>query len=494
MKKQSLLPLCGLLGVCSSLTAGTVAVPAGKGKIPVPGTPVASPWDVSLASGLSMAKGNSDNLALSAQFLATYVTPQDEFKFSTDYFYGENESVTNQNRLTIQAALNHNLNENFYLGLGSSYRFDEITDLDYRIGVGPVLGYRLINTDATKLTVEAGVGYVWEKQDGLRSDYFAFNAAQHFAHTLASGAKIGENVTFSSELSDFNNFLLTADLFLEVPFSAHWAFRSSVGTSYDNTPANGQNKNDLFVLAGLSYSAQGFAPAPPAARPTLFAKRAPAVPPTTGWTQLAAAGVALNSGNNDNLLATVSYDATFRDANHEIFLGLGGAYGETESNVTQQEARASAQYNQLLSETFFVGGLASLTHNNIAGVDYRFTPAAVLGAYLVKTDATKISVEAGPAYVFEKTSDGSDSYFALTATQKASIALSNTISLGESVTYSPDASKFDSYTLSGSLFVDFYLADNLALRAAVTDTYDSTPSTGRDENDFTLSTGLAIQF
>ena len=433
-------------------------------------------------------------MALSAQFLATYVTAEDDFRFSTDYFYGENESVTNQNRLTIEAALNHNLNESFYLGLTSGYRFDEISDQDYRIGVSPMLGYRLINTDATKATIEAGVGYIWEEQNSVRSDYFAFNAAQRFSHTLASGAKIGENVTFSSELSNFSNFLLTADLFVEIPFSTHWAFRTSAGIRYDNTPATGLNNNDLFFLAGLSYSAQGFAPPAAATRPTLFTKRAPAVAPTSGWTQLAAAGVSMNSGNNDNLLATATYNATFRDTEREFFLNLGGSYGEVENNVSQQEARISAQYNQLLSDRLFVGGMAPLTHNTIAGVDYRFIPTAVLGAYLVKTDATKISVEAGPGYLFEKTNDGSDSYLNVYAAQRATIALSDTISLGESVSYAADASSLDSYILSANLFVDFYITDSLAIRAAVTDTYDSTPVSGQQENDFSLTTGIAIQF
>jgi putative salt-induced outer membrane protein YdiY len=366
--------------------------------------------------------------------------------------------------------------------------------LDYRIGGGPVLGYRLINSADTKLAIEAGVGYAWEKQGGVRADYLTFNAAQHFAHTLSCGTKVGENVGFSSELSDFNNFLLTADLFLEVPFSAHWAFRSTVGTTYDNTPTAGQKKNDLFVLAGLSYSAAGFAPPPPAARPTLFVKRAPAAAPTTGWTQLASAGLALTSGNSDNLLTNATYDATFRDADHELFLGLGGAYGETENNVSQQQAHVSGQFNKMLSETVFTGFGTSLIHNDIAGVDYRLTPAAVIGAYLVKSDTAKVSLEAGPAYVFEKTIDGSDSYFSLYVAQKANLALSNTVALGESVVYIPDASDFSSYTLSANLFVDFYLADHLALRAGISDTYDSTPSSGRDENDFTLSTGLSIQF
>jgi putative salt-induced outer membrane protein YdiY len=492
MKSSKLLSLASILGLCSAASAGTVAV--GNGKKPVLSPSVASPWDVSLASGLGLTQGNSDTLAVGAQFLATYVTPANEFTFAADYVYGESDSVVNQNRLSLFSGMNYNLSPELYLGLGANFRYDEIADLDYRFGLGPVLGYRLINQDATKLAVEAGLGYVFEKQGGVKSDYVTFNAAERFTHTLSSGAKIGQSVTFSSELEDFENFLLTADLFLEVPFSAHWAFRASVGTAYDNTPAAGTEENNLFALAGLSYSAQGFAPPAPASRPTLFQKRVAAAAPATGWQQIASAGFALSNGNSDTLLATASYDAVYREADNEILLGLGGAYGEVDTAVTQQNARANAQYNRVFGGSLFGGIAAGITHDTTAGVDYRFTPTAVLGAYLVKTDTAKVSVEAGPAYVFEKTGDGSDSYFALYSAQKASLTLSDSVSIGESVTFIPDVSKFDSYILSANVFVDFYFADHLALRAAVTNTYDSTPVKGQDKSDLMLSTGIAIQF
>ena len=492
------LVLATLLGLCSGATAGTTSV-AGGGKAPAGkncntcSTSPASPWNVSAASGLSLTKGNSDTLGLGAQFLASYVTPEREFTFSTDYFYGESDSVVNQNRLVVGAAYNRNLSPELYLGLGSSFRYDEISLVDYRVGLGPVLGYRIINGDATKLAVEAGIGYVFEKIDGVKDDYVAFNAASHFSHTLSSGAKIGQNIAFSSELNDFNNYLLTADLSLEVPFSAHWAFKSTAGVTYDNTPAAGQDDTDVFVLAGLSYSAAGFAPPAPAARPSLFTKRAAAAP-STGWSNIASAGFGLTSGNSDTLLGTASYDATYRDSDHEIFAGLGGAYGEVDSNVTQQSARASAQYNKVINDTLFAGATAGFLHDDVGGIDYRVTTAAVLGAYLVKNDTAKVSIEAGPAYIWEETTSGSDAYFSLYAAQKASLALSSSVALGESIVYTPEADDFGSYNLTASLFVDFYFADHMALRAAITDSYDSTPAKGRDENDLLLTTGIAIQF
>jgi putative salt-induced outer membrane protein len=479
-----------------TVTAGTVAISGGKSPGKSPSTPPAaeSPWNVSAAGGLGLTKGNTDTLGASAHFLASYVTADEEFTFNADYFYGESDSVVNQNRVAVGAAYNRNLSSSLYLGIGSGFHHNEITELDYRLGVGPVLGYRLINSDSTKLAIEAGLGYTFEKQGGIKSDYVTFNAAQRFSHTLAGGSKITQGVSFSAEAEDFENFLATADISLEVPFSAHWAFKATVGTVYDNTPTAGQDENDLFALAGLSYSAQGFAPAAPGARPTLFTKRAAAAAQKEGWTNIGGVGFSLTNGNSDTLLGTVSYDAAFRGASHEIFYGLGGAYGEVGDSVNAQNARASAQYNKLLSDTTYVGASASLLHDDVAGVDYRFTPAAVLGAYLVKSDTAKISVEAGPSYVFEETTSGTAEYFALFAAQKASIALSDSVSLTQSLVYVPEVEDFGSYNLTAALALDFYFTDYLALRAAVSNTYDSTPSAGRDENDLVLSTGIAVQF
>ncbi len=488
---KSILALA-LLGF-SAATAGTVAISGGTaGKAVVP--PPASPWNVSAAAGFGLAKGNTDTLNLGAQFLASYVTPEDEFLAGADYFYAENQEVVNQNRLAAYAAYNRTLGSAAYLGLGSNFFYNEITDLDYRFGLGPVLGYRFINTDTTLLALEAGVGYAWEKQGGLSNDYLTVNAGQRFSHTFAGGSKITEGVTYSAEAQDFENFLLTAEVGLEVPFSAHWAFKASVGTVYDNTPAAGMDENDLYALAGLSYSAQGFAPPAPTARKSLFTKRAAAAAQKEGWTNIGGAGFALTDGNSDTLLATVSYDAAYRGSAHEGFYGLGGAYGEVDQTVSAQNARAYAQYNKLLGAMAYAGGTVGFLHDDVAGIDYRVTPAAVLGSYLVKNDTVKLSVEAGPAYVWEETEDGSADYMALYAAQKASIALSDSIALAQSVAYTPDVNDFGSYTLCATVALDFYLTDYLALRVGVTDTYDSTPSGTRDENDVTLSTGFAVQF
>ena len=74
-----------LPGLLHSLpaAAGTSAAAAGGAAAPLSVAPV-SPWELTGAVGYGMTSGNSDNLNLTARFLASYITPADEAYFGVD--------------------------------------------------------------------------------------------------------------------------------------------------------------------------------------------------------------------------------------------------------------------------------------------------------------------------------------------------------------------------------------------------------------------------
>jgi len=471
--------------------AGSGSTDLGKQVSPPVSPP--NPWEITGAAGLNLARGNSDNLQLNAEVLASYITLSDEVYLDASYLYGEDRGAVNNNVFRAYANYNHLLNECFYYGLFSDFLHDELANVDYRVDVGPNLGYYLIKNDTTKLAIEAGAGYLWEKVD-VKDDYFTLRFAQRFEHKLSNRIKFVESVIYQPRADDFGDYLLTAEAGISFAISKHWAIKASVRDIYDSTPAAGAKGNDLAVLASLAYSLGGFADEAPAARRTLKPEKKKAADPTMGWTTTAFLGFGLTRGNSETLNLAGDLATVFRSPPNEFFFSAGGAYGETGDETNLQNFHTSAQYNRLLTERFYVGGSLAFLYDRLADLDYNVSPAVLAGVYLVKNDDVKFSVDAGPAYVWKKVGGVRDDYFALQFGERLSLKLLDNLSFGQSLAYVPDASDFNTYTIHAAAFVDVDVTSNLSFRAGVTDIYDSSPAAHSRKNDFTLTSGIAIKF
>lgn len=480
------------LAFAATAHAGTQA---GTGKTSIGAAPEPlSPWEVTGAAGLGLSQGNQDTLNVSAQLLATYLEGSNEALLGIDYAYGETGSATTVNNLHGIAAYNRTLAGSFYAGLLAEGWHDEIASLDYRVSAMPTLGYYLIKNESTLLALEAGFGYTWEDQGGLSDSYWAYRVGQRFSHTTASGIKFTESVSWTPELDNSDNWLLTAQAGFSVPVSTHWAVGVSGRYTLDNTPAAGLAKDDLAVLATLSYSLKGFAPEAAATRRTLKAEKKAAALPDMGWSRMAGIAFALNRGNSETLSLIGDLVVDYRAEGYEWLNGASLAYGETGDATTLENVRAATQFNKTLAGNLYAGVGTGFRYDDIAAIDYQVTPAAVLGTYLVKNDTAKLSIEAGPAYVFEKVGDVESDYFAVQAAQKLAWAVAEGVTLTEAVVWNAEANDLDNYTLTATAALEVDMGANLSFRTAVSNIYDSTPAAGAEENDLLLSAGIAARF
>jgi putative salt-induced outer membrane protein YdiY len=491
-------PAASILG--AMLAAGGTGWVAEAGndaaKAVSPPVPVAeiSPWEVTAASGLGLASGNSENVNLSAQLLASYLEGDDELYLGADYFYAESLGVQTTNNLRLFATYNRLLSERIYVGGAAEYFTDDSADLDYRVSVMPYLGYYLLKSDKVKLALEAGGGYLWENQEARR-DYWTLRFGQRLEWKLSDRISFWESVSFVPEAADFDNHYLLAEAGLKTRLSDRWALRTFVRSTYDATPAAGREENDLSLIAGLSYALAGL-PAEEAApvRRSLKPAKASPAEPAMGWTRTAAVGFSLASGNSEALLGTADLLAEYRSADHELFLHGGGAYGENSGVTDVENGRASAQYNRLFSERWYGAVAARFLYDSISQVDYRLTPRAALGYYFVRSDAVQLSLEAGPGYLWEEVGGIAADYVTVEAVQKLTWKVNELVSIGESVGWIGSPEDFENYLLLASAFVDVAVSDRISFRTAVTNTFDNTPAAGAQSNDLILSAGIAVKF
>ena len=124
-------------------TPAAPAAPAAAAA-PAPTAPPKNPWQNAVSVGLSLARGNSDNIMFSADYLAQRKTPFDEYKIGLGGAYGEQSSQESVNNYRAFGQWNHLFTDRFFGYMRADGLKDVIADVDYRLTIGPGVGYYLI--------------------------------------------------------------------------------------------------------------------------------------------------------------------------------------------------------------------------------------------------------------------------------------------------------------------------------------------------------------
>ncbi|MGJ8643357.1 MAG: DUF481 domain-containing protein [Luteolibacter sp.] len=453
-----------------------------------------SPWEFTGAAGLSWAGGNSDSLAYSLQFLGSYVKDGEEVYVGTDYFYSEDGGVRSTDSLKIYGQYNHSLTERFYVGGYGGYFRDAAADIDYRIDPSLLLGYKVIAEEDVNLAFELGPGYTWRKRGGVADDFLTLRLAEKFEWKFSPTSRLWQSASMTQNVKDFSGYLIDFELGVETRITDSWALRTFVRHRIDSEPAAGKGDSDTSMILGLSYQLGGFSDSEEEdERRSLLVIEGASEDPD-GWVSVAALGVSLNRGNSKSSGLTLSWDTAYRDSDREFFLELGQISHEDNGRSSKDQTRARVQYNRFLSERFYLGGNLSFLRDAEADIDYRVTPSFLAGYAVVKTDATRLAFEAGPAFTIESLGGVEDSYASLVAAERFSHKFNKRFSVSQSVEWTAEVEDFGNQSLVAEAALDTKISDRLIWRIVAGYAYESRPAAGRGKHDSSLTSSVALKF
>ena len=210
-------------------------------------------WEQSVAAGLTLTKGNSDTLLGTLNYLGAKKWDQNEMRVGADAAYGENNSVRNNGMARAYGQYNRLFTESAFGYVRLEGLHDAVADVDYRFTLSPGAGYYFIKNARTVLSAEAGPGLVHEKQGGVEKTYITARLAERFEFRINERARIWQSLEFLPQVDDFNNFLINAELGIEVDIAKNFALRAFVVDSYDNEPAPGRKENDVKLGSAVAY-------------------------------------------------------------------------------------------------------------------------------------------------------------------------------------------------------------------------------------------------
>ncbi len=218
-----------------------------------PATPPPPKWSGSLAAGLTLTSGNSDTLLFTVNAMANRKWDRNELDLGGSITYGENEDIKNNEAYRAYAQYNRLFTERFFGYLRLDALHDDIADVDYRITLGPGVGYYFIKSERTSLRGEVGPGVVFEKQGGEEDTYITLRLAERFEHQLSKTAKLWQSLEFLPQVDDWDNFVVNAEIGIDVAINTAWSIKSYLQDTYDNEPAPNRQKNDLKFVTALGY-------------------------------------------------------------------------------------------------------------------------------------------------------------------------------------------------------------------------------------------------
>ena len=224
--------------------------------------PAVAPWNTTVAAGLTLSRGNTRNMLINGSVVSEYKKEMNEPKMGVEGNYGETEvkmadgtKETKSNTENSRAFGEYRrlLNARTYGYLNGDLRNDNIAKIDYRVMVGPGIVQYLLKSDTQNLGVETGVTYIKEKVAGLEDDKVALRLAETYDLKMSPTSKIWETVEFLPAFQDFGDYLVNAEVGAEAAMNARLSLRVVLQDKYDSTPGQDLKKNDLLLIAGLTF-------------------------------------------------------------------------------------------------------------------------------------------------------------------------------------------------------------------------------------------------
>ena len=141
--------------------------------------------------------GNSNTNTFSTKLEATTkLSEKSDLRAKGSALYSENEDKTSANKYDVELDYNRMLDEKIYYYTGINYLKDQLSDYDYRLNMGPGIGYKFIDNEQETIDIQGGLDYAFDKYEiGDKEEYVAPRTELNYRY------KFNENVYFKQMLS-----------------------------------------------------------------------------------------------------------------------------------------------------------------------------------------------------------------------------------------------------------------------------------------------------
>ena len=247
--------------VCNVGTLIVLLVPAASvfAQDPCPCAPPPGPppvWTGSLNFGFGLTSGNSETRNLNFAFdIMRDAKTKHVFKADALYLWSSQDGDDTANRLGFDTRDEYKISDRAYMFVQGQYLRDPFKAIDYLVAPTAGVGYKVIDTDPLKFSVDGGGGVTWEKNPGLDvRTYGAITADENVKYAFSKTAGFTHSAAALWKADDFGDALYTIGAGLAASLTTRTTMKIDVLDTYKSKPPNVTvKKNDVALLISVGY-------------------------------------------------------------------------------------------------------------------------------------------------------------------------------------------------------------------------------------------------
>lgn len=220
-------------------------------------------WTHSSGAGVTITSGNSETTTANLSHNSTWEKDKNKLTISVTGAYGVKETEDDSgnkskdefvNNINEKAQFNRKFSDSFYWYIVQGAEEDRIANLEYRLSIGPGVGYSVFKRDPFKLDVEAGAVYINEKlKDKDAEDIISGRIAEKFTWMISDTANLWLNAEALLNLEESDDFRINAELGIDVKINQNWLIRSSIQDKFYNNADSDTEKNDIIFMTSVVF-------------------------------------------------------------------------------------------------------------------------------------------------------------------------------------------------------------------------------------------------
>lgn len=218
-------------------------------------------WSGDIKGYTNFQWGNTETREWNTDFKITRATTHNdvldyEFIFSGLHKYKAKSGKISDNEGYLKGAFRHYWNPSWSWQVWEKVEYDHPADLEFRSTSVLGVHHKILNEDATKFFVEAGLGLVHEVYDKSRdnSTHASGSAGFELIQKITERLRLSNVFEYITSLSEFRRYTIDNLTAAKVNLNDCWGIELSFLMEYDNRPASGKKNLDKTLKGKLVYT------------------------------------------------------------------------------------------------------------------------------------------------------------------------------------------------------------------------------------------------
>ncbi len=212
-------------------------------------------WQTHLELSYVATSGNTDTQTFSSKAEIKKEEKINRYYIKFDGLYAKNDDKESANKWNLNGRWERTISEKMFGFLTANYLADKFSGYDYRLSIGPGLGYNFIKNEKHQLKGLATLSYYYDKfSSGTKSSdkYSAGDFALNYRWQILQNLKFKFDGNYIVSFDNTDKYFVNAEAGIESKISGNISLGVSYKVAYQNKlPSSSLKHTDTTFLTSL---------------------------------------------------------------------------------------------------------------------------------------------------------------------------------------------------------------------------------------------------